>query len=321
MGVKNRRIAIGKAHGKLILAGEHVVVYNKPAIAIPFPLRMKAYVTEKPGKISITSNIYTGGLEAMPDKMLGLARCIKRTLEICHQPEEGIRIELESEIPVGRGLGSSAAAATAIVRGICDFFQKPLSEDELYSLVEIAENYAHGKASGIDMRVVANDKAIFYKKSIGASSLSAVKPFYMVVADSGEIGDTKIAVEHVKELRRQKPDVIEPIIDEIEDIVWKARKAILTGDAILLGKLLLKNHDNLKKLEVSNSILDHMVDTAMRAGALGAKLTGGGMGGCIIALATDLTDAEKVAKALIKEGARAVWYFSTASKELIRVER
>lgn len=321
MEVRNRIGAVGEAHGKLILVGEHVVVYNKPAIAIPFPLRIRAIVAEHVGEISIVSSIYKGNLEGIPSKMLGLAQCINRSIELCNQPKEGIRIEVESEIPMGRGLGSSAAAATAIVRGIYNYFQKPLSEEELYSLVEIAEKYAHGKPSGIDMRAVASDEPIFYQKSQGASPIAAPKPFYMVVADTGEIGDTKIAVEHVKELRQLKPNMIEPIIDEIEDIVRKAKKAILTGDSKLLGSLFLRNHENLKKLEVSNSMLDHLVETAMRAGALGAKLTGGGMGGCIIVLTKDMTDARKVGKALIKEGAKEAWYFSTDSKELTRMER
>lgn len=321
MKVENRQGAVGEAHGKLILVGEHVVVYDKPAIAIPFPLKIRAIITEHVGEISITSSIYTGSLKGMPSKLQGLGQCINRSLEFCNQPKEGINIEVESEIPMGRGLGSSAAAATAIVRGIFEFFKQPLSEKELYSLVEIAENYAHGKPSGIDMRAVANEKAIFYQKSMGAYCLVSPEPFYIVVADTGEIGDTKIAVGHVKELRRQKPNFIESIIDEIEEIVWKAKEAIEAGNSNLLGSLLLKNHEYLKKLEVSNFLLDHLVESAMRAGAYGAKLTGGGMGGCIIALTKDMTDARKVGEVLIKEGAKAVWYFSTDSKELIKIER
>ena len=320
MKTGNRQRAVGEAHGKLILVGEHVVVYDKPAVAIPFPLRIKAIITEHEGEISIASSLYTGNLKGMPDKMLGLAKCIYESLETCNQPKEGIHIEIESEIPMGRGLGSSAASATAIVRAIFNFFGKPLSKDELYILVELAEKHAHGKPSGIDMRTVANDEAIIFQKSKGAIGLISPKAFYMVVADTGEIGDTKIAVEHVKELKQQKPNEIDPIIDEIEDIVWKAKEAILTGDSVLLGSLLFMNHTNLKKLEVSNPMLDHLVETAMKAGALGAKLTGSGMGGCMIALTKDLTDARKVGKVLINEGAKAAWCFSTDSKVLTKME-
>lgn len=320
MNERDRQGAVGEAHGKLILVGEHVVVYGKPAIAIPIPLRIKAFVTERPGEISMASSLYTGKLDDMPKKMLGLAKCINEALETCDQPKEGIHIEVVSEIPMGRGIGSSAAAATAIVRGVFKYFHKPLSEEILYRLVETAENYAHGKPSGIDMRAVANEEPIFYQKSQGASFLVSPKPFCLVVADTGLIGDTKVAVEHVKKLRQQRPDAIDLMIDEIEDIVWKARKAILTGDSILLGSLLLQNHEKLKKLEVSNYLLDHFVDTAMRLGALGAKLTGGGMGGCMIALTLNLTDAGKVGEALIKEGAKAVWYFVTDSKDLTKME-
>jgi mevalonate kinase len=187
-------------------------------------------------------------------------------------------------------------------------------------LVEISENYAHGKASGIDMTAVASDNGIFNQKSKGASPILASKPFSIVVADSGEIGHTKKAVDHVRKLRQVNQRATEAIIDEIGDIVWKAKEVILTGNSLLLGRLLLDNHEYLKKMEVSNPILDHLVEVAMRAGALGAKLTGGGMGGCIIALSKDMLDARKIGKELIKEGAKKVWYFSTDSKDLRRME-
>lgn len=310
---------VGEAHGKVILAGEHIVVYDKPAIAIPFPLRIRAIVTGNGGGISLTSGIYTGGLEGMPAKLRGLAQAIQRALELCGKPEEGIHIEIKSEVPVGRGLGSSAAAAAAIVRGIYHFFQKPLPEEELFSLVETAERYAHGKPSGIDMRAVASDEPIFYRRSQGVIAIPVPRPINLVVADTGISADTKTAVSHVTTLMQQKPGVIARVIDEIEDIVLQAREAMLKGDSVLLGSLMLRNHEALLKLEVSHLMLDRLVETAMIAGALGAKLTGGGMGGCMVALARDMNDAVKVGEMLIKEGARAAWCFSTDSREPVRM--
>lgn len=319
MNMRKRPEAKGEAHGKLILVGEHIVVYNKPAIALPIPLMIRASIKEHPGEVSISSNIYTGNLNGMQGRLLGLYKCINEAFWRCNKPVEGLHIDITSELPDGRGLGSSAAAATAIVRGIYDFFQRSLSEEELYSLVELAETYAHGKPSGIDMMTVSRDGPIIFQKSIGALPLIAPCALYFVVADTGIVGDTKKAVNHVKNIKAQRPFAIDSIINQIEDIVIKAKEAVLRGDLILLGDLLYKNHEELKKLEVSHPKLDHLVEIAMNTVALGAKLTGGGMGGCIMALTKDMNDAGIVSRELIREGAKEVWYFSTASKERYRL--
>ncbi len=304
---------IGEAHGKLILVGEHIVVYDKPAIAIPCPLKIKARIQEKPGEITIESTIFTGKLCDMPEKMAGLFECIHLSLELCNEKKKGIHIEINSKIPEGTGLGSSAAVATAIVRGIFQYYQTALSQEQLFSLVELAETYAHGRPSGIDMISVASEEPIFFQKSKGAITLTSPHAFSMVVADTGKLGVTKKAVTHVKALKIQRPMIIEGIIDEIEDIVMSAKEAILEGDAYLLGKLMLRNHKQLQKLEVSDSMLDHLVEVAVQYGAYGAKLTGGGMGGCMIAISKDIEAAKFLSKKLMSEGAKAAWYFSTNS--------
>lgn len=316
MNYMNKQEAVGEAHSKLILAGEHAVVYNKPAIAIPFPLKIRAKIKEKPGEIAIISNIYTGNLYGMPDMAKGLLECIKTSFELCDKPMEGVQIEITSDIPIGRGLGSSAASAIAIIRGIFEYFKKPLTKDELYSLVEQAETYAHGNPSGIDMIAIASKEPILYQRQVGASSLMVSKPFYVVVADTGKVGDTRKAVDHVNNIKQLRPHVIDNIMNQIEDIVMNAKEAVLVGDSDLLGTLLSRNHELLKELGVSDPLLDHLVMSAIRSGALGAKLTGGGMGGCMIALAKDIRDARMISEALMREGAKMVWYFSTDSGDV-----
>jgi mevalonate kinase len=313
MNVLNRHVAIGEAHSKLILVGEHIVVYNKPAIVIPFPLKIRTQIIDSPGEVTISSDFYTGNLLGFPGK--GILECIQSTFKRCNKPMEGIQIQITSDIPVGRGLGSSAALATAIVRGIYAYFHKVLTIDELYSLVEIAETFAHGKPSGIDMMSVASDKPIFYQRPMGGSPLLLKKPIHMVVADTGKVGDTKRAVEHVYNSILQKPDVIGNIIEQIEDIVLKSKEAITFGDSEKLGNLLSQNHEKLMELGVSDPMLDHLVIAARNSGALGAKLTGGGMGGCIIALAKNDRDERIIANELMNQGAKMVWCFTTDSKE------
>ncbi len=315
MEMLNRQ-AIGEAHGKLILVGEHIVVYNKPAIVIPFPLKIRASMKGSPGEISLASKLYTGNLQGIPASMMGLYECINRSFEICMKPKEGVHIDIVSEIPEGRGLGSSAASATAVIRAIFNYFHEFLSEEVLFSLVELAETYAHGKPSGIDMVAVSREEPILYQKRVKEISLNVPNAFYIVVADSAVAGDTKKAVEHVRERKLQRPTLIDHIINQIEEIVIKAKEAFLDGNPELLGALLSLNHEKLKELEVSSPMLDHLVEVAMCSGALGAKLTGGGLGGCIIALTKNPSEARRIAKVLVKEGAKEAWYFSTDSNML-----
>lgn len=316
-----REKVIEKAHGKLILSGEHIVVYNKPAIAIPFPLIIRAEVSEKPGEISISSKLFTGILSDMPENMKGLSECIHRCFKMCNQPKEGVHIDIISDIPEGRGLGSSAASAMAVIKGIFKFFHQPLSEENLFSLVELSETYAHGKPSGIDMMAVASQGPILYQKQ-EKKVMPLIPPcaFPVIVADTGQVGDTKKAVEHVNALKIQKPSYFYQTIEQMEEIVIKVKEAVLEGNLTQLGSLLIINHEKLKKLNVSNSVLDYLVEVALKAGALGAKLTGGGMGGCIIALAKDMKDAENIGAELQNKGAKTVWYFKTGSSQVYQIK-
>lgn len=316
MSLFSEKSVIGEAHSKIILVGEHAVVYGKTAIAIPFPLKIRAKIMKSSGDITISSLLHTGTLSNMPNEMMGISECIKKALELLNKPFKDLSIQLISEIPMGRGLGSSAASATAIARGIYAYFGKEISQKELFFIVELAEAYAHGKPSGIDMMAVASDTPILFTKEKGASFIKASKPFCIVVADTGRVGDTRAAVEQVKKNKQQETNKINDVINRIEEITERSKNAILMGDAVTLGVLLNKNHNELKKLGVSDELLDSLVTIANRAGAIGAKLTGGGMGGCMIALVKDMKDAEYISKELIKGGATKAWYFSTDSEVL-----
>ena len=305
------RCVTGEAHSKLILVGEHAVVYGQAAIAIPFPLKIRAQVRKSFGEITISSLLYTGIMHDMPSEMNGISECIKNALMHLNKPLKDLHISVNSEIPLGRGLGSSAAVATAIVRGIFLFFNKELTQEELYSLVEISESHAHGKPSGIDMMAVANHSPIYFKRQEGACSLNAPKSLFMVVADSGKIGETRRAVELVKQNRLINAVQIDATVKRIGDITERAKEAIVTGELTTLGTLLNQNQQELNLLGVSNESLNRMVVLALKAGAIGAKLTGGGMGGCMIALAPTMVAAANISKELLKGGAAKAWYFST----------
>lgn len=310
MNTVSTKAAVGEAHSKLILFGEHAVVYGKPAIAIPFPLRVSSKIEKSIGAIVLKSEIYTGPIKNAPIKMKGISECIKETLRCIRKPFRNLTIEVESSIPIGRGLGSSAAIASAVVKSLFYFYEKKLSREELFRLVQIAETYAHGKPSGIDMAAVTSEGPILFKKEVGAAPLKLGCDLHLVAADTGRVGDTHRAVENVRKKYDLEPEKVKESLDEIESITKRAREALLKGDIDLLGKLMNANHKELITLGVSDEGLNTLTEKARKAGALGAKLTGGGLGGCIIALASSREQGLAISKELIKAGASQSWHFS-----------
>lgn len=311
MNTVSTKIAVSDAHSKLILVGEHAVVYGKPAIAIPFPLKVRSMIKESSGPITFESAIYTGPIDSIPVKMKGISACIKETLHYLNRPFKGLLIRIDSSIPLGRGLGSSAAIAIAIVRSLFSFYGQKPSQNELFSIVQIAETYAHGKPSGIDMAAVLSECPIWFQKGKEAAPLKAGRPLCIVVSDTGRIGDTHTAVENVRKRYLLEQSKVQKSLEEIEKIADAAKNALLDGNMNLLGKLLDGNQQELIALGVSDDGLNRLIETARNTGALGAKLTGGGLGGCMLALASSLEQARVIAKELMKYGASKCWYFST----------
>jgi mevalonate kinase len=317
MNEKLKDIGEGYSHSKLILTGEHGVVYGKPAIAIPFPLKVRCTIRKCSGVIRFESSIYTGNINDMPVKLRGLSAVLKEAVAILNKPFEGLLINIYSDIPIGRGLGSSASIATAIVRSIFSFYGQNLTKEHLFYLVNIGETYAHGNPSGIDMEAVSSEEAIYFRKDKKVEYLKNSKPFYIVVGDSGKIGDTRKAVENVRN-RRLK---IESYIDEMGKLVEKSKDAFLDGNINLLGELLNSNQEILESIGVSDESLDRLIKAARAKGALGAKLTGGGLGGCIIALSNSLEDAKVISQELINYGGVKSWCFSTMENKLYTFEK
>ncbi|GKU23746.1 mevalonate kinase [Clostridium folliculivorans] len=321
MSTVSTKTAICESHSKLILVGEHAVVYGKPAIAIPFPLKVKVMIQKVVGLIMIESPIYTGSIDGIPPKMEGIKACIEEALRCINQPFANLRIKVDSSIPLGRGLGSSAAIAIAITRSIFSLFGQKLSEEHLFSLVQIAETYAHGKPSGIDTATEISEHPIWFQKEKQIVPLVIRRPLYIVVADTGRNGDTHTAVDNVRKMYGSETVKVQNSLDEIARISELAREALLKGDIYLLGTLLYRNHEELKILGVSDDELNHLVEIARNAGALGAKLTGGGLGGCMLALGESLGHAKIIATQLMSSGASNVWYFSTEENSLYNPEK
>jgi len=305
------RTSTGLSHSKIILVGEHAVVYGMPAIAVPFPLTAQSTIEEETGGITIKSALYTGPIDKLPVKLRGLGVCIEETLRYLEKPANGLSVKIDSQIPLGRGLGSSASIATAIVRSLFSFFERAITIKELLTLVKVAELFAHGSPSGIDMAAVSSKLPIWFQIGSEAKPIQAGRPLHIVVADSGRIGDTKTAVKNVRDNYLSKPLKIQKAIEQVGIIAAQAQSALVNGDLFMLGSLLDQNHTELMKLGVCDDGLNRLVAKARDFGALGAKLTGGGQGGCIIALANSLDHARMIASKLKEAGAYKTWYFTS----------
>lgn len=309
-----QKIAVGRAHSKLILIGEHSVVYGQPAIAFPFKqIEVKVTVKNIRGSsIQIESPFYQGSIEQIPEKMEGIGDCIIQTLKVLEQQSCGLEIKISSTIPIGRGLGSSAAIAIALVRGLFAFFNQKLSNSQLMILVERAEKFAHGTPSGIDMMTASSATPIWFQKQQEVEHVQIGAPFHLVIADSGRIGDTFAAVKSIRDKYEIKPEQIEQSITLLGILTQETRVALAAGDFQQVGDKLNQAHQHLGLLGVSDSGLDALVDTARSAGAVGAKLTGGGRGGCILALVESEQIGKKVADALLEAGAAQTWQYTIA---------
>jgi len=306
----SEKTAIGLAHSKLILIGEHAVVHGQPAIAIPFPLIGVETIIEKiSGATKIDSAFYHGGLEDAPVPLQGIVKCIRKTLSHLNLGCQGLLIRISSSVPPGKGLGSSASVAISVIRSLFSFANKTYTNKELLDLANIAETHAHGAPSGIDALTITSDSPVWYEKKKPIDYIRLKEDFHFIVADSGRIGDTKSSVESVAQLLKSAPKRMQRKLERLGRLTHEVRHSLEKASKQLLGYLLNEAQDELETLGVSDTGLNHLVNEARRQGALGAKLTGGGNGGCIIALAKDEVHSRYLAEKLRKGGAHAAWPF------------
>mgnify|MGYP001198475720 FL=1 len=304
------KIATGVAHSKLILVGEHAVVHGQPAIAIPFPLiGVESIVERVIGSVYLDSSLYQGPVESAPKSLAGIVNTIKHTLEILKIPYRDLLIRIKSSIPPGKGLGSSASVAIAIVKSLFMYSNEQYTKEQLLQLANISEKFAHGAPSGIDPLTITSHSPIWYKKEEPIDYITPSGEFYFVVADTGRMADTKSAVNTVTKLIKQAPQKVYGKIERIGDITYQAREALEKSSKQLLGYLLNEAQKELESIGVSDSSLNKLIHFAREEGALGAKLTGGGNGGCIIALAQNEIHSKQLSEKLKSFGAQAVWPF------------
>ncbi len=299
------------APGKIILFGEHAVVYGQPALAVPVPAVQAQAIAQAALGLSageILLDAPAVGLKSALWRSLPpedpLARAVALTLEALHAPQPpAVRLKITSTIPVAAGLGSGAAVTVALVRALSGFLGAPLPDAAVNAIAYEVEKIHHGTPSGIDNTVVTYARPVYFVRGRPLQPFRVGAPLTFVIADSGIPAPTAQAVADVRRAAEADPEGYAALFATVGEIANHARDALARGDARRVGTLMSENHALLQKMEVSCRTLDTLVQAAHEAGAWGAKLSGGGRGGNMLALAANAEAAEAIAVALQRAGA------------------
>ncbi len=299
-------LGTGRAPGKVILFGEHAVVYGRPALAVPISqvVASAQVVSAPPGSGLVIEATDLAQRFALAQAPAGdpLAAAVNLVLEQLGLAAPDWRLTVHSTIPIASGLGSGAAVSAAIMRAVASAARHELPPERLSALVYEVEVLHHGTPSGVDNTVIAYGRPVYFVRGEAPQVFRIRQPFQLAIADSGIASPTKATVRDVRLGRQRSPETFEKLFDDIGQIVEKARAAIAAGEPDRLGPLMDANHALLAEMGVSCPTLDRLAGAARAAGAGGAKLSGGGRGGNMIALVND-GSAEAVAGALLKAGA------------------
>jgi mevalonate kinase len=286
-------------------------VYGRPAIAVPVAdVQATAVVTsdrEEPGVSVHALDIgQTIDLASAPeDEPLSLT--VRNVLACARLRPNEVRLSvtIRSTIPVASGLGSGAAVAAALVRALARHLDLDMDVSQVSDLVYETEKIHHGTPSGVDNTVVTYEQPVFFRREQPIETFRVGQPFWLAIADSGLPSVTRETVADVRTAWQQDPPAYEDLFDRIGALVVSARDAIERGEIVPLGSGMNRNHGLLQEMGVSSPVLDALVVAALDAGAHGAKLSGGGRGGNVIAL-VDPAHRENVRETLTAAGARNV---------------
>ncbi|MCI1636608.1 MAG: mevalonate kinase [Bifidobacterium crudilactis] len=298
----------GETWAKTILIGEHSAVYGYPAIALPLQsLKMRAWVTPTGGGEHMLHALgYEGELRSSGKRFAGIRRAVKVAESFVGRSSLAFDIVTEADFPAERGLGSSAAAAGAVIRAVIDAYGRSATPDELFGLTNGAEIVTHGHPSGLDsVTTCASDPILLDHGAISTVDMDI--PAYLVIADSGISGSTREAIGSVRHQYEHDFENTKAILDSMGALGRQTAVDLAQGDIEGLGERMNQAQQMLDRLAVSHPVLDLLVQSALESGAAGAKLTGGGLGGCMIALSPSMVTAEAIRTNLYGQGAKKVW--------------
>lgn len=263
------------APGKVILFGEHFVVYDKPALVSAIGLRAYAEVEES-------------GRGIVLDGWTGENPAVKASAHIAERLEYsgGIKIRIKSSIPQSVGLGSSASVSVASAAATSLLLKGELDLELIMEAAHLGESLVHYRPSGIDTTIATYGGGGIYTRSKGFRSMGFNLDEILII-NTGKARRTGDLVKRVKEFRDAHREEFERILKDAEQIIWEAVDALKNEDIELTGKLMLRNQELLRKVGVSSREIEDVIGLCMKYGALGAKLTGAGGGGCVIVVAEE----------------------------------
>jgi mevalonate kinase len=268
------------AHGKVILAGEHFVVHGTAALALPVLSRsVTVHVERAPGPWDVPA--------AVEDHL-------RACLGALGEDPTHLTIHVESTLPIGAGLGGSAALAVALVRALSE---NRLDDRAVRDRAHTLEQIAHGTPSGIDGAVATYGCPIFMSPIGNPEPLTLSETPRLWIGVTAEASATREAVHGVRDLAESDPAAFEAVRVRGAELVARAHGALLAADWPGLGAVMTKNHGLLEEIGVSTPGLDALVEAALGAGAFGAKLTGAGCGGSVLAIAPPEVDLESIWRA------------------------
>ncbi len=286
----------GSAPGKVILLGEHAVVYGRPALAAAVGDRVEV-------EARLTPSTPRPGDEGAAGRLLDQA--LRRGAELAGLPAHGLHISVTSTLPAGVGLGSSAALSVALMRALHTLAGRHAAPDSICAHAFEIEKIFHGHPSGIDNTIATYGGLLCFRRGAEPRPLHPARPLSLVIAIGRRPRRTAATVARLRRRWEQSPGECEPLFDCIGALAAAAEAALGGGDHGGLGAAMRENHELLRRLEVSTDELDEMVALAMRRGALGSKLTGGGGGGAVISLCGDDGAARRLAADFTAAGTRA----------------
>ncbi len=283
----------GIGYGKIILFGEHFVVYGIPALALGIANKAVVeinrsdkveYVSDMPGTI--------------PEYTISAIRNVLAAMGI----KDNFHVHLKGDLPTVGGLGSSAAFCVAVVRALSSEYKLNLRDDQVNTYAYEGEKAFHGNPSGVDNTIATYGGAIKFIRGKGHEQIKIGAPMHFVIGITGISSPTAKMVAEVKRFKEEEPEQFQNLCDQVGEIIKRGEKALASGDLKTIGELMNENQQLLKAIGVSIEKNDAIIKAALAAGALGAKVTGGGGGGCCIALAKDEKNAKEILNAIKKNG-------------------
>ena len=298
----------GSGFGKVILFGEHFVVHGVPGIVSAIDSTNDAEVKKATKGITVR-DVRKAAKGYAEEKKAQQLESIDRILKAMGFEPKSIAFDiwLGGTLPGFSGLGASAASSVAIARALAQEFSIKLTDERINEIAYEAEKAYAGTPSGIDNTAATFGGLLWFEKNMSGGvniieKLHIHEPVAIVIGSTGVVANTKAMVEGVAERKRKHPEKYDALFEQAEAISLIGRKALQEYDLRKVGELMNDNHRLLQKIEVSHEKLDLLVDLARKQGAYGAKLTGGGGGGCMVALTPGKDSQEKVANAIKKAG-------------------